>query len=79
MYFVSKQDVKGPDCLTASHSAIQHCNIWNSQPYLNPIACLLTLFTWPFVSRRVCGKIYRLGREDLLGKIDVLKHHVGEE
>jgi len=37
----------------------RHCNIWNSQPYLNPIACLLTMFTWPFVSRRVCGKIYR--------------------
>ena len=37
------------------------------------------MFTWPFVSRRVCGKIYRLGGSGLhIDVDDSLSYHAVE-
>ena len=51
--------------LTASHLPSQHCNIWNSQPYLNPISYLLTMFTLPFFGFWPKRRLGSLAEDDM--------------
>ena len=65
--------------LTASHLPSQHCNIWNSQPYLNPISYLLTMFTLPcfgFWPKRRLGSLAEDDMEPYRERKDIDSRYV---